>query len=80
MDKGELTRTVNSVVIALCADYFRRAHIMSKGTASRRVDTEYRYYNFKMFDGAAEVVGEELAEVYIREIGERRGYANSAVP
>lgn len=74
---SELEPTVSAVVVALCADYARRARIIEARCASRRVDAEYRYYNFNMYDGAAEVVGEELAELYIREIGERRGYART---
>ena len=79
MGTRELEPSVNAMICALCADYFRRDRIIKERSATRRVDTEFRYYNFRIYDGAAEIVGDELAEVYIKEIAERRGYANSLV-
>ena len=70
--------TLDNLVFALCADYERRAGIILARTAERRVDNELRYINFKMFDAAAEIVGEARAEAFIREIGTRVGYVNSS--
>ena len=65
------------LITALCLDYHRREKGIEEKSASKRVDTEFRYYNFKIFDAAAEIVGFDLAETYIKEIGTRTGYANS---
>lgn len=76
------TQKVNSLdnlIVALCLDYFRRQEAIEDRSAPKRVDTEFRYLNFKMFDAAAEIVGEEAAEDYILEIGERTGYAKSVL-
>ena len=67
------------LITALCLDYLRRQRALELGTVSRRIDTEFRYYNFKIFDATSEVVGEKLAEIYIEEIGKRTGYAQSKI-
>ena len=75
-------RGVNSLdrlIVALCLDYKRRREIIEARTASRRTDTELRYYNFKLYDAVAEIVGERFAEGYIDEIGRNIGYAKSAL-
>ena len=71
--------SLDELVRALCFDYARRARAISERSVSHRTDTEFRYYNFKIFDAAAEVVGEAYAEIYIKEIGERCGYAKSDI-
>ena len=79
MVSGMLERTLDSLIVALCADYPRmRAAIESRGV-EKRVDTEYRYYCFKIYDAVCEIVGERLCEVFISEIGSRTGYAKSAL-
>ena len=75
----ELSVTANALIVALCLDYPRRKGEIMKGRLSRRTDIEFRYINSKMYDAAAEIVGEELAELYIKEIGEKIGYAYSSV-
>ena len=75
----ELNVTANALIVALCFDYQRRKSEILKGRLSRRTDIEFRYINSKMYDAAAEIVGEELAELYIKEIGEKIGYAYSGV-
>ena len=75
----ELSVTLNALIVALCLDYPRRKNAIKEGRLSRRTDVEFRYINSKMYDAAAEIVGEELAEVYIKEIGEKIGYAYSEV-
>lgn len=69
--------TLDFLVTALCLDYERRQRAITEHSVSKRVDTEFRYYNFKIFDAAAEIAGERDAPVYIREIGNKIGYAKS---
>ena len=71
--------TLDGVVVALCRDYARRCEAIEKSAYTARTLMEYRYYNLKIFDGAAEIVGEDAAENYINEIGEAKGYANSEI-
>ena len=71
--------SLDVLVRALCLDYSRRERAIAERSVSHRTDTEFRYYNFKILDAAAEVVGEENAEIYIKEIGERCGYAKSDI-
>ena len=75
----ELSVSANALIVALCLDYPRRKREIIGGRLSRRTDVEFRYINSKMYDAAAEIVGEELAELYIKEIGEKIGYAYSSV-
>lgn len=79
MPVRKVESTLDTLVIALCLDYARRQQAILERTATKRTDTEYRYYNFKIFDAAAEIVGERFAEQYIEEIGGRVGYAKSSV-
>ena len=79
MSRKRVEDTLDNLVVALCLDYGRRQRAILEKNASKRTDTEYRYYNFKIFDAAAEIVGERFAELYIEEIGGRVGYAQSAV-
>lgn len=72
-----ISPTVDGVVVALCADYTRRKHAIEEKRICRRTDTELRYLNAKIFDAVAEVVGEPLAEQFIKDIGCRIGYANT---
>lgn len=72
-----LEPSLDRLVIALCLDYARRQKIIEERSAAKRTDTEFRYYNFLIFDAAAEIVGERDAEKYITEIGRNIGYAKS---
>jgi hypothetical protein len=69
--------TVDGVVVALCADYGRRKRAIEERGICRRTDTELRYLNARIYDAVAEVVGEPLAEQFIKDIGGRIGYANT---
>ena len=79
MARGNVENSLDALVRALCFDYSRRERAISERSVSHRTDTEFRYYNFKIFDAAAEVVGEAYAEIYIKEIGDRCGYAKSEI-
>jgi len=74
-----LPPTLDTLVAALCADYQRREKAIREGSVIHRVDTEYRYYNFKIYDAVAAIVGEGRCERIIKEIGGRIGYAHSAL-
>lgn len=79
MARRNVECSLDVLVRALCLDYSRRELAIANRSVSHRTDTEFRYYNFKIFDAAAEVVGEADAEIYIKEIGEKVGYAKSDV-
>ena len=70
--------TLSELVVALCKDYERRAFAIKQNRCSRRVSTEMRFINYKILEAARELVGDE-AQIYIREIGSRTGYASSAL-
>ena len=79
MARRNVESSLDVLVRALCLDYSRRERAIAERSVSHRTDTEFRYYNFKILDAAAEVVGEENAEIYIKEIGEWFGYAKSDI-
>lgn len=67
------------VIVALCRDYMRRKAEIADGSLPRRVLMEYSYINKRIFEGAGEIVGGPLSEVFIEDIGKRVGYASSSV-
>ena len=69
--------TLDDVIVALCLDYERRAEAIEKGSYGRRTLMEYRYINFRIYEAAAEIAGDRLAERFIFEIGNKIGYAKS---
>ena len=73
-DEKVMPKGTDALVVALCADYFRRKRLIERKTASYTVIMECRYLNYRILDAAASVVGTAYAERFIREIGERRGY------
>ena len=79
MDCKKVESTLDTLVIALCLDYSRRKEAIEARSIAKRTDTEFRYYNFKIFDATAEIVGWRMAEKYIDEIGNRVGYAKTNI-
>ena len=77
LGRGEL---LERLIVALCADYERRKSVIAEGRMGRRVRMEYEYVNARVFDGAGEISGGALAELFINEIGSGTGYASSKVP
>lgn len=73
------TDSLDRLVTALCADYLRRDNLILGKGVGRRTEMEFRYLNFNMLSAAEEVAGEKSAEHYIKEIGERVGYAKSCI-
>lgn len=70
--------TLEALTVAMCADYDRRAEAIASATISPRVRMEYRYLNTRIYGAACEMEPEQ-AEIFIREIGSRTGYAHTAV-
>ena len=73
-DEKVMPKGTDALVVALCADYFRRKRLIEHRTASHTVIMECRYLNYRIFDAAASVVGTGYAERFIRDIGECEGY------
>ncbi|MBP3308547.1 MAG: hypothetical protein J6L90_03810 [Clostridia bacterium] len=69
--------TLTELVEALCKDYGRRQALMRGEATSRRVKNELVYLNMRLFEAAGEIVGGNLAEAFIRDIGEGIGYGRT---
>ena len=80
INEAEYTKTLDRLILAFCQDYERRKCAVAEGRLSIRTEMEYKYLNYRIFEGAAEVVGPEFAELYINEIGSGIGYAKSDHP
>jgi hypothetical protein len=70
----ERKSSIECLITAIVADYGRRAEEIAKKELSPRVIMEYRYYNTKIYNAVAEIVGESQADRYISDIGGRKGY------
>lgn len=70
--------TLDMVITALCADYFRRDEEIRARRLPPRILMEYSYINNRIYEAAASV-SIQRADTYIREIGERTGYTKSAL-
>ena len=79
MGDGRLEKSIVNIVEAQCADYERRAGLIAQHSLTKRTEAEYRYLNAAVYTGAVNIVGRELAPVYIYEIGRKLGYAHSSV-
>ena len=76
-DEKMIPKVTDRLVVALCADYFRRKQLIDKRQSTYTVIMECRYLNYRILDAACEIVGTKNAETIIREIGENTGYAAS---
>lgn len=74
-----MPKGIENVIIALCADYFRRAEIIEKRSAEFNVIMEYRFLNYRMINAAIEVAGPRDAISFIKDIGLENGYATTDV-
>lgn len=72
-----INREIDCIVTALCADYRRRAEVISQRSAPYNVIMEYRFLNYRILSAAVEVVGSRDALCFIEEIGNRTGYCSS---
>ncbi len=73
-----MPKTLDAVIIALCADYARRAEATCGQEIPFNVMMEYRFLNYRIINAAMEIAGERDALTFVLEIGSRCGYANSA--
>lgn len=68
---------LDNVIIALCADYLRRAEVISNRSAPYNVIMEYRFLNYRIMNAAVEIAGNRDALLFIYDIGNDIGYASS---
>ena len=76
-DKG-YSDTLDCLIIAICYGFRTRARAIEEKSFKRRTLMEYEYLNRRLAEAASDIVGCEY-EIYINEIGERIGYAYSAI-
>lgn len=70
--------TASLMAETLCADFDRRQGVMSDGRFSLRTRAECRYLNALLYDAVRSLCRDEReARLFMRDIGERRGYAFS---
>lgn len=74
-----LDKSVFELVVAICGDFERRRKLIEEGRLPRRVEMELRYLNVKVYDATVEVVGDDNAEQFINEIGNKVGYAKTQI-
>lgn len=78
MDYESLMPTgLENLIVALCADYLRRADIISRRDAPYNVIMEYRFLNYRIMNAAVEIAGTRDAMLFIYDIGNNIGYAAS---
>ena len=70
--------SLDKVVIAFCADLARRERAVMERSVSHRTEMEYRYINYRMLEAAEEICGDR-ARIYIDDVANRTGYADSRV-
>ncbi len=73
-----IPKTLDAVIIALCADYARRALEIEKRDIPFNVTMEYRFLNYRIINAAMEVAGERDALTFVSEIGSKIGYTASS--
>ena len=72
-----MPKTLDALVVALCADYSRRAEAIDLRELPFNVIMEYRFLNYRIITAAMEIAGERDALTFVSEIGGRHGYVNS---
>ena len=72
-----MPKTLDALVVALCADYSRRAEAIDLRELPFNVIMEYRFLNYRIITAAMEISGERDALTFVSEIGGRHGYVNS---
>nr|MBE6545652.1 hypothetical protein [Oscillospiraceae bacterium] len=79
LDEGEamMPIAIEFAIMALCADYPRRAEVIESKNATYRIIMEYRFLNYRMLGAAVEIAGTRDALLFIKEIGSGVGYAAS---
>ena len=74
-----MDKSLEDIVIALCADFERRNLAIKEKSLPKRVLMEYKFLNLRILEGAMEIVGTKNAILFIDDIGARRGYAKSNI-
>ncbi len=78
-EKYGYTESLDKIIVGLCLDLERREGAIVNSFCTGRTEVEYKYYNYKILEGAAEIVGPLDARAMIYEIGHRIGYVNSEI-
>ena len=76
-DEYMIPTELDQLIIALCADYLRRADVISDRSAPYNVIMEYRFLNYRIMNAAIEIVGTRDALLFVYDIGNNVGYAAS---
>ena len=74
-----MEKSLEEIIIALCADFDRRKLAIEEKALPKRVLLEYKFLNLRILEGAMDAVGIRAAKIFIDDIGARRGYAKSSV-
>ena len=77
--KGVLESSLDSLVVALCADYKRRSELLLAKDLAPRTSAELRYLNYMISSGVGEIVEPCYVNIFIEEIGTKVGYAHSEI-
>ena len=75
---GGFTETLDMLIVAFCRDFEAREDAIRLKSCQRRTIMEYEYINRRIAHASREIVGDDY-NIYIYEIGQRIGYANSSV-
>ena len=78
-DESVMCVSLEKLIQAICADYGRRATVLEERCAPYNVLMEYRFLNYRVLAAAIEISGSRDASVFINDIGQGIGYANSAI-
>ena len=76
-DEILIPEALDDIVVALCADYSRRAEVITSRNAPYNVIMEYRFLNYRIMNAAMEIAGSRDALFFIKDIGQDIGYAAS---
>ncbi len=68
---------LETLIVALCRDYPRRAEVIKSRGAPYNVIMEYRFLNYRIMNAAIEIAGSRDALYFIYDIGQDIGYASS---
>ncbi len=76
-DEPVMSKTLDEMIKAYCADFLRRAQVIADKSAPFNVIMEYKFLNYRIYSAACEMGGAGNALAFITDIGEGRGYAKS---
>lgn len=68
---------LESLIIALCADFLRRSAVILARNAPYNVIMEYRFLNYRIMNAAIEIAGTRDALNFICDIGSNVGYSST---